>query len=135
MIVVDTNILVYRFVAGPRSSEADSLTRLAPEWAAPLLWRSEFRNVLGGYLRRGQLTRQLVETAMDEAHYALTAGEHQVKDSVVFDLIQGSRCSSYDCEFVALALAMKTTLVTEDQALLRSFPALCRSLAQTLAGA
>lgn len=26
------------------------------EWVAPILWRSEFRNILAGFMRRGLLT-------------------------------------------------------------------------------
>jgi predicted nucleic acid-binding protein len=133
VIVVDTNILAYRFIAGARNEDADRLAEVEPKWAAPLLWRSELRNVLCGYLRRGQISRVLAEVLLNEAHLALTAGEHVVDDSLVFDLVQKSRCTSYDCEFVTLALMLDVPLVTEDSDLLKAFPAHCRTLTQTLA--
>jgi predicted nucleic acid-binding protein len=133
LIVVDTNILAYRFISGRRSEEADRLAEMDPAWAAPVLWRSELRNVLSGYIRRGDLNRALAQQAMQKAASALTAGEHPVNDAAVFELMQGSRSTSYDCEFVALALELDALLVTEDSELLRVFPAHCRSLAQALA--
>ena len=53
MIVVDTNILAGHCLPGPGNKASELLLQLDPEWAAPVLWRSEFRNVLCGYLRRG----------------------------------------------------------------------------------
>jgi hypothetical protein len=48
VIVVDANVLVYLFVAGAGSGKAERVLRRDPVWAAPLLWRSEFRNALLG---------------------------------------------------------------------------------------
>ena len=55
MIVVDTNILAYLIIRGSQSSEADKVYQTDSEWASPPLWRSEFRNVLIGCIRRGTL--------------------------------------------------------------------------------
>ena len=55
MIVVDTNVVAYLLLPGPHTALADDLLIEQPEWAAPPLWRSEWRNVLAGYLRRGVL--------------------------------------------------------------------------------
>jgi predicted nucleic acid-binding protein len=52
MIVVDSNVLAYLYLPGEFSAKADALLESDPEWAAPILWRSEFRNILAGYLRR-----------------------------------------------------------------------------------
>ena len=40
----------------------------------------------------------------------------------VLELVRGSDCSAYDCEFAALALQLGVKLVTMDSKLLGSFP-------------
>ena len=132
MIVADTNILVYRLVPNPRNSDAMALARFDAEWAAPVLWRSEVRNALAGYLRAGRLSSREAETAMEFGAACLLGGEHFVSNQAVFDLVSQSRCSAYDCEYVALAQVLGTILVTEDQALLRAFPRQCRSISQVI---
>ena len=51
-VVVDTNILAYYWLPGARTGEAVALRRSTDHWYVPELWRSEFRNVLAGLLRR-----------------------------------------------------------------------------------
>ncbi len=56
-------------------------------------------------------------------------GAEFVVDSVsVLELVRDSRCSAYDCEFVALAKRLDTKLVTMDSKVLRAFPAFAVSL-------
>lgn len=56
MIVVDSNILAYLYLPGEFTVAAETLLEREPEWAAPPLWRSEFRNILAGYMRRNMLS-------------------------------------------------------------------------------
>lgn len=122
MIVVDTNVVAYLLLEGPQTERAEALLLQDPEWAAPLLWRSELRNVLSGYLRRGQLDRQQVLRLQGQAESLLEAREVPVDSADVFRLVEASGCSAYDCEFVAAALALQTRLITSDRQLLRAFP-------------
>lgn len=46
MIVADTNIISYLFLPTAYSAKTSRLYLQEAEWAAPSLWRSEFRNVL-----------------------------------------------------------------------------------------
>ena len=132
MIVVDTNVVAYRWLPGPRNADADALVRLDMEWAAPLLWRSEFRNVLAGYIRSGKLSVADAERVMRRAAFSLLGGEHAVADDVVLALVARFRCSAYDCEFVALAESLGAALVTEDKGLRNAFPKICRSLSEAI---
>lgn len=132
MIVVDTNILAYRWLPGPYAEKIDRLLARDAEWASPNLWRSEFRNLLAGYVRSNRLTLPEAEAALQKARRCLLAGEHNVADHAVLALVVRSRCTAYDCEYAALAEALGTLLVTEDKALLAAFPKLCRSLDQML---
>ena len=128
MIVVDTNILAYLFLPGSFTSHAEVLLHEDADWAAPSLWRSEFRNVLAGYLRRGALDLHTAIAMQREAEALLVPGEFAVDSGSVLDLVKNSDCSAYDCEFVALAQELGVKLVTMDAKLLRAFPATCRSL-------
>ena len=132
MIVVDTNVLAYLLLEGPQTERAEALLLHDPEWAAPLLWRSELRNVLSGYLRRGQLDRQQVLRLQGQAESLLEAREVPVDSADVFRLVEASDCSAYDCEFVAAALALQTRLITSDRQLLRAFPEVASPLEQAV---
>jgi predicted nucleic acid-binding protein len=128
VIVVDTNILIYRWLPGPKGFEVDRLLSIDSRWAAPFLWRSELRNFLAGELRAFRLSLSEAENTMRLAAECLLGGEHPVADQLVLSLVAHSKCSAYDCEFVALAHMLNVVLVTEDKALLRNFPEKCRSL-------
>lgn len=122
MIVVDTNVVAYLYLPGDFTARAESLLERDPEWAAPVLWRSEFRNILAGYMRRGVLTFDQARELQAEAESLLTGNEHDVDSNQVLELVRDSDCSAYDCEFVALAQQLDTRLVTMDAKLLKAFP-------------
>jgi predicted nucleic acid-binding protein len=122
MIVVDSNVLAYLYLPGEFSAAADALLEREPEWAAPILWRSEFRNILAGYLRRGVISFEQATSLQIEAESLLVGNEFEVESRAVFELVRDSDCSAYDCEFVALALKLDIKLVTMDKKLLRAFP-------------
>ncbi len=67
MIVVDTKIIAALYLTSSRSTQADGLFQKDPQWAAPLLWRSEFRNVLALYLRKKVLSFADAMQIMDAA--------------------------------------------------------------------
>lgn len=131
MIVVDTNVLAYLYLPGEFTVRAEALLQSNPEWAAPMLWRSEFRNILAGYLRRGALTSEQAVALQHEAQDLLRDAEFAVDSTEVLQLVRDSDCSAYDCEFVALANQLDVKLMTMDKKLLRGFPGRCMSLAAT----
>lgn len=122
MIVVDTNVLAYLMLPYDCSAQADALFKRDPEWAAPILWRSEFRNLLAGYLRRKTLTLDEVLKVQREAEALLAGNEHEVDSRRVLELVRDSDCSAYDCEFVVLAARLGVKVVTMDKTMLRAFP-------------
>lgn len=122
MIVVDSNVLAYLYLPGERTADAEALFERDPEWAAPVLWRSEFRNILAGYTRRKALTFEQACSLQCEAESLLSGFEFEVDSRAVLELVRDSDCSAYDCEFVALAIKLGTKLVTADKKLLRAFP-------------
>lgn len=122
MIVVDTNVLAYLYLPSEYTAHAEALLKQDSQWAAPLLWRSEFRNILAGFIRRGTLTFEQALGLQSEAESLLAGSEFEVDSRAVLELVRGSDCSAYDCEFIALAMRLKTKLVTMDGKLLRAFP-------------
>jgi predicted nucleic acid-binding protein len=133
MIVADTNLIVYLLVTGERSTQAEQALRHDPHWAAPWLWRSEFRNVLALYVRSRYLALDAAQRIMAEALDLMCGAEHPVASSHVLDLAAASRCSAYDCEFVALAQDLGVRLVTTDKPLLKRFPGVALALDEFIA--
>ena len=121
MIVVDSNVLAYLYLPGEFTEAAEALLGREPEWAAPILWRSEFRNILAGYLRRKSLSFEQAVALHEEAEDLLVGREHEVDSRSVLELVRDSDCSAYDCEFIALAARLGTKLVTMDKKLLKAF--------------
>lgn len=122
MIVVDSNIIAYLYLPGEYTPAAEALLEEDPDWASPVLWRSEFRNILAGYLRRGGLTFDQAVDIQSEAEDLLSGAEFDSDSLNVLELVRDSDCSAYDCEFVALAKALGTKLVTLDGQILGAFP-------------
>ena len=122
MIVVDSNVLAYLYLPGEYTAAAEALLEQDSEWAAPILWRSEFRNILAGYLRRKAITFEQANSLQREAESLLEGAEFEVESLAVLELVRDSDCSAYDCEFIALAMKLDTKLITMDKKLLRAFP-------------
>ncbi len=122
MIVADSNILAYLYLPSDHTAKTEALFKKDPEWAAPLLWRSEFRNILAGYLRRGTLSFEQAVALQNEAEGFLAGAEFEVDSYGVLELVSNSDCSAYDCEFICLAVKLNTKLVTADKKLIRAFP-------------
>ncbi len=123
MIVVDTNVIGHLYLTSERSQQAEQALRRDPQWAAPLLWRSEMRNVLAFHVRRKLLSLEDACRIMEEAVSLMRGREYQVASQKVLALAASSGCSAYDCEFVALAQDLGVPLVTVDGQILRQFPA------------
>ena len=128
MIVVDTNIICYRWMASSRSEAAESAWAKDPDWIVPLLWRSEFRNALAGALRKKLIALETAISIAEKAEAQFAGREFLVSARAVMALVAASRCSAYDCEFLALAQEHQVGLVTEDRDMLREFPAIALSL-------
>ena len=128
MIVVDTNVIGYLYLTSERSSQAEGALLKDSGWVAPLLWRSEFRNVLALYIRKSILSLDDALRIMEEASTLMQGNEYDVASLQVMQLVAESTCSAYDCEFVALAKDLNLPLVTVDKKILEQFPKFAISL-------
>jgi len=129
MIVVDTNIIAYLLLPTPYSDSVDTLYKLDSHWVAPALWKSEFRNVLALYLRKEIITLDKALQLQETAESIMIHNEFDISSSQVLALVDKSGCSSYDCEFIALARHFNARLITQDKKLLRAFPSTAVSVA------
>jgi predicted nucleic acid-binding protein len=129
VIVVDANVLIYLWLRESNADVAAELLARDPQWIAPLLWRSEFRNVVIGALRRKTISRQTALAAIDGAERQMDGNEQIVDSRAVLRLAMQSKCSAYDCEYVAVAEAAGVPLVTNDRQILKEFPSIARPFA------
>ena len=128
MIVVDTNIISYLYISGERSRQVERLLSVDAHLSAPVLWRSEFRNVLGRYLISNYLSFDEVLHIIQQAEQLLSENEYEVPSAHIMQLVNSSKCSAYDCEFVALAQYLGVPLITADKTILREFPRVAKSI-------
>ena len=128
MIVTDTNLVTYLVVGNERSELAATVYEKDPVWVAPLLWRSEFRNALAKFVSHEGMTLDAALMALRSAEELVGGREYRISSEHVLELVVQSRCSAYDCEFVALAIDLDVPLVTADEQLLKAFPKTAVSL-------
>lgn len=126
MIVVDTNVVAYMCLEGEWTEAAERLRLQDHHWRAPHLWRSEFRSVLAGQMRRSGLRLSTAMAALERADGMVQSAE--VNSRRVLELTAQTRCTAYDLEFVALAQQLAVPLVTMDRELLDAFPDIARPL-------
>jgi len=128
VIVVDTNIISYLYISGDRSQQSEDLLSFDSNWVAPILWRSEFRSVLTQYLRKKLLNIGEILLIIQQAEKLLIDHEYEIPSAHIMQLIKNSRCSAYDCEFVALAQYLDVPFITADKKILHEFPDIAKSV-------
>ncbi|MDO8501616.1 MAG: type II toxin-antitoxin system VapC family toxin [Gemmatimonadaceae bacterium] len=122
MIVADANLIAYLILPGERTEQAEAVLLKDPVWVVPVVWASELRSVVSHYVRSRSLTVAQGSAAMERAAALIGGREAPVDSREVLELAHRSGCSSYDCEYVALAVSLDVALVTSDKAVLRAFP-------------
>lgn len=121
MIVADTNVLAYLLIPGQHTEAAEQLLLSEPEWAAPLLWRCELRNVLATYVRAKHMDAADAVALYRRAADIIGSDEYDTDTMDVLRLAKASGYSAYDCEFVSLAEYLDVKLVTADAKLAKAF--------------
>jgi predicted nucleic acid-binding protein len=135
VIVADTNLIVCTLLDGPHRAAAEAVVVRDSAWAAPRLWRSEFRNVLVQYCWEGSLSLSACLGLVARAEQLLGDRQYNVPTFDVISLAAGSRRSAYDCELVALARVLSVPLVTCDRRLAAAFPGTAMTLEEFVGGA
>ena len=127
MIVTDTNLIAHLTIRGEFSPLAEAVYAADASWIAPLLWRSEYRNTLMKYVQHRGMTIESALLSMRSAEEAVERS-YDVSSEKVLELAMRSKCSAYDCEYVALAEDLGVKLVTTDRQVLRAFPKIAVSM-------
>lgn len=130
MIVVDSNVLAARNLAGPASRLAEAVERLDPVWIVPPLWRYEFQNILATALRQGRMAPEEASAAWGRTAAQLQGNEREPDPESVIALAERFCISGYDANFIALAREMGVRCVTEDGELIRKFPGLAVTMSE-----
>jgi predicted nucleic acid-binding protein len=115
-------------IPGKFTKAAEQLLEEDPAWVVPRLWRSELRNILANYLRANQMDLADAALLFQRAAELVGAEEYEVETSDVLRLSKESKCSAYDCEYIALAEFLGLKLVTADSKLAKAFPRRTRLL-------
>ena len=122
MIVVHANLIGNLFIDTKDFPLTTQVFEKDPDWYAPILWQSEVRSIVTNYFRHRLLPLEKALRIMDEAHGLMAEHERFISSTLVLELVGASKCTSYDCEYVALAKEMKLTLVTFDKQVVGAFP-------------
>ncbi|MCG2590717.1 type II toxin-antitoxin system VapC family toxin [Rhodohalobacter sulfatireducens] len=93
---------------------------------APILWRTEFQNVVTLYLRKELIDLAEALLIMEKTELQMKNQQFLVNSVQVLHHGSQSTCSSYDCEFVSLAKDLDLELITMNKHLLREFPELTK---------
>jgi predicted nucleic acid-binding protein len=122
VIVVDTNVVARLVLRGEGATLAERVRDHDASWVAPPLLHSELRNVLATSMRARRITLEAALAAATMADAVLDDQPRGVDPASVLELAERSRCTSCDCEFVSMALALGVPLVTSDRQVLAAFP-------------
>lgn len=132
MIVADTNTIAYLYLPTEQTEDVVALLHKDPHWIAPLLWRSEFRNVLALYVRQSIIDLNTAMEMQAQAERQLADNEYTVNSMEVLSLAGETGCSTYDCEFVSLAKSLNLQLITGDRKLILTFPGIAMTAGEYL---
>jgi len=128
MIVADTSLIAYFSIHTEHSALAEAVCAVDSVWAAPLLWRSEYRATLLKYMRHAGMNFEAAISSLRLAEETVAGREYSVDARKVLELAYQTKGSAYDCEYVALAQDLGVPLVTADRQVLRAFPKTAVSL-------
>jgi predicted nucleic acid-binding protein len=122
MIVADTNLIAHFCLRTEQSGIVERLFLREPGWIAPSLWYHEFLNVLAKHMRLAGLTSSQALDDIESARELLAGRVFDPSPKAVLDIIASSSLSSYDAEFVALAIEQHVPLVTFDKRICTAVP-------------
>jgi predicted nucleic acid-binding protein len=122
VIVADTNLVVYVLLRGDHSDAALAVRARDRQWVVPALFRYELMSVLTKYVVRGVLQRDAALRLYRRGLSLVHVVDFEPDAPSIFNWCVGSGCSSYDVEFIALAMHLGISLITADKQVIGAFP-------------
>ncbi|MCG3195082.1 MAG: hypothetical protein DIJKHBIC_04351 [Thermoanaerobaculia bacterium] len=122
MIVIDANVVAYLLISGPRTAEAEATLLRDPAWVAPVLWKSEVRNVLSLYVRRREIDVETAVGLFERAASIVTCPSEEASTADILRISAERSISAYDAEYAALSSLHGIPLVTADGPLATKCP-------------
>ena len=122
MIVAGSNLIAYLLIPGEKTGLAEEIYRADPEWAVPLICRSEVRNILALYMRHEGMSLTQAKETMELAENLWRSREYAVPSDDVLELSAAHKITACDAEFVVLARELGVRLITFDEPLQKAFP-------------
>jgi predicted nucleic acid-binding protein len=132
MIVVDTNILAYLFIAGEKTALAQQLFQREPVWITPAIWPHEFLNVLASFVKFGGGTIEEARNIWQQSQRFMAGRVVETNLAQALELAVLHDLSTYDAQYVTLAQNKQCLLVTEDKKLTGKLPGTAVSMTDFL---
>ena len=126
MIVADASVLIALVVQDhPGAAGVQDVFSHDHEWAAPALWRSEVASGILKYVRADLLDLDQVGPAFDVLEEIVGTAALRPSPRTVRAAFE-AEISAYDAQYVQLARAIGTPLVTLDARLANKLPEIAR---------
>ncbi|MDB5296553.1 MAG: putative nucleic acid-binding proteincontains domain [Phycisphaerales bacterium] len=122
MIVADANLIAYFVIPGERTKEAERVRAKDKDWVVPSVFPHELCNVLGNYIRRAGMPRDRAVRLYRRGLPVATVRHLAADPADVLRMVEQSGCSTYDLEYVWLAMKLGVRLVTTDKEVLDAYP-------------
>ncbi|MFH0880231.1 MAG: type II toxin-antitoxin system VapC family toxin [Lentisphaerota bacterium] len=122
MIVADSNLVAYLLIPGEKSELADRIFKQDSTWVAPLLCRSELRNILTLYMKKEGMSLAQAQRTIEKAESLLRNREYAVPSDKVLEMANRHHITACDAEFVVLAKQFAVPLLTFDGPLRKACP-------------
>jgi predicted nucleic acid-binding protein len=122
VIVIDSNVIVPLLITTEKSSISEKIIQKDPSWISAILVKSEVKSALTLYFRKGLISADSFTQLNYNLELILSKRLHETDSNLHLNSIISSNCSSYDCEFIALAQAFNCKLITWDKKIVSEFP-------------
>lgn len=128
MIVVDAEMLISLTLVRPHTAMVREAFLRDPDWAAPPLWRSDFRGQLWKHISANRISAGQAARAFEAAQLVIAGNEPEPELSHILTLAHSHSLEVYDAEYVAVARELGVAYVTADEELARAAPDVVVSL-------